>query len=230
MTTVVLEQSRRETPSVRTLRLRWEQRGFDFKPGHAVRLSFPDEPATERSYSIASSPLERDFIEISVGNVGRFSARLFELQEGARLLADGPSGRWAYADDVDDAVLISGGTGLTPFRSVLRYVLQKKLAHRLRLLHSARQPEELLYRDELDAWSRHSNFRVKVTFTRAQTSPAPWAASGGRIDLEAVKKDVPDLRKPHFFLCGPQQLVTSLANALSAAGVPAERLHYESWG
>ena len=231
---VLVEDVRDETPSIRTLRLKLPQDrdgAFSFMPGQSVTLAFTDDPATQRTYSIASSPLDRGFIEISVNRLGRFTARLFDLRPGAELLAQGPHGKWFYTDDVSHGVLISGGTGLTPFRSIVRYVLQKGLQNRVSVLHSSRVPSEIPYRAELEQWSKHPNLRVMLTVTRAEAMRAgeTWTGAKGRIDVEKIRSLVPDLRGSDYYLCGPGPLVTNLAQALTAEGVGAQRLHYETW-
>jgi len=199
-----------------------------------MMFHFPGAPKVTRAYSIASSPLEEGYIDIALNEVHAFTARMFSLRRGETLLAHGPYGKWVYEDHIPHAVLISGGTGITPIRGIVRYVLGKGLPNRLTILASARTPADLLYREESAEWSRRPNIRVVHTITRPHLL-APhekWDGPTGRIDLAMVKAAVPetDFPKAHFYMCGPNQLIEALAGALSADGVPRERIRYEKWG
>lgn len=230
---VLVEDVRSETPSVKTFRLRFPSgTGFDFLPGQFVMLYFPDNPKRGRAYSIASSPLEQGVVEISLNRVGAFTARLFDLKANERLLLKGPYGKWVYTDDVPHAVLISGGTGVTPFRCIARYVVQKKLPNRLTILSSSRTPSDILYRAEFDGYARFPNIRVVHTITRPRLMGPDerWDGLTGRINLDKIVAVVPDFEQAHYYMCGPNQLIDSLSAALAAKGIPRERIRYEKWG
>lgn len=227
-----VEKIVQETPDVRTLRLRLpDNAGFEFVAGQWAMLSFPAEPDLHRAYSMASSPLEREAVEISFNEVGEFSSKLFRLRPGDRLLLKGPYGKWHYSDDVAHAVLISGGTGITPFRSIVRYVLDKGLANRVTVLYSARTPSRILYRPELEDAAKRGNIRVEFTVTRPQDAPGEsWRGRVGRIDVEFIRRAVPDFDEAVYFLCGPNALVDEVTRALLENGVDRHRIRREHWG
>lgn len=220
-----LVDARDETPGARTLRLAVPDE-FTFIPGMFVMTSLDDDARTRRAYSIASSPLERSFIELTIGRVGEISERLCLLPVGRSVRVRGPFGKWLYRDEARSAVLISGGTGLTPFRSMTRYVLDKKLPNQLAIVHSARTPRDIIYREELETF-RRAGISVYTTITRPT---AGWDGPTGRVDVATIERVVPDFAGSWYYLCGPNAMVQSLADALRARGIPPERVRTEKWG
>lgn len=230
---LAVESIREETPEVKTFRLAFPKATeFTFVPGMFVMLSFPDSPKLTRAYSMASSPLEKGYVEISLNKVAEFTARLFDLKGGETLVAKGPYGKWLYSDDLHHVVLISGGTGITPFRSISRYVIQKGLPNRVTILYSSRTPSDIIYRKELEEFARHPNFVVVTTVTRPHLlkSGERWDGPTGRINLKMIHEAVPDFPKAHYYMCGPNSLVENISSALETEGIPKDQIRYEKWG
>ncbi len=222
-----------ENADVRTFRLRLPNGAdFSFQPGQFMMFSFPGASAPTRAYTIASSPLDRGYIEITLNRVARFTEHMFALEPGDVLNAKGPYGKWFYTDDVRHGVLISGGTGITPFRSIARYVLQKGLPNRITILYSTKTLADMIYREDWAALEGRSNFKIVHTVTRPHLMEdrAAWTGPTGRISLEMIRREVPDFHEAHYFLCGPNQLVETASKELGAAGVAKERVRYEKWG
>lgn len=224
-----------EVVGVRSFRLRLsDTQDFTFVPGQFVMISFPDDPKTKRAYSISSSPLDRGFIDITLNRVGEFTTRLFSLKGAEDLCIDGPYGKFVYREsEAPHAVLISGGTGITPYRSMARYVIQKKLPNKVTILYSARVPNEIIFYKEFLALAReHSNIKYYVTITRPHLlAPGDlWKGPVGRLHVEAIRQEVPDFLEAVYFLCGPNQLVNDLLGQLRGVGVNEDNIHFEKWG
>lgn len=199
---------------------------FSFLPGMWVMLHFPDAPKPARAYSISSSPYEKGRIELTMNRVGPLTERLFTLKGGESLELKGPYGKWVYRDEDRRAVFISGGTGLTPFRSMCRYVLEKRLPNKLTILYSAKTPDAVLYRRDLARFGA-AGIKVYVTITRPEADePGPT----GRLDIRTLRREVEGFSDSAYYLCGPISLVEGLTAALAQAGIPRERIHYEKWG
>lgn len=204
---------------------------FAFTPGMFIMISFEDAPKISRAYSISSSPFEKGAIEITLNQVGDFTARLFSLKPGQSLTLKGPYGRWLYSDDVKQAALISGGTGITPFRSMARYVLQKGLANKLAIFYSTKTPSDAIYRRELDEFNR-SGIKVYHTITRPQLMKPgeKWNGPTGRITADLLAAELPDFLATTFYMCGPVSLVEHLSQGLLSKGIPKKQIRYEKWG
>ena len=213
---------RDECRNVKTFKLSTPE-GFSLLPGQWVMLHFADDPGLQRAYSISSSPLQPKAIEISMSDVGPFTDRLFKLAPGAALEAKGPYGKWVYTGQ-RNAVLVSGGTGITPFRAMARAALSKGPKHKLSILYSAKTRADILYKAELEDFRRRG-LKVYVTLTGED-----WEGPTGRLTPDVVARETPGFPDADFFFCGPNAFVQDLLDGLAAKGVPQERLHRERWG
>ena len=227
-----LLSARPEAAGVRSFRFA-SPPGFSFTPGQFLMFHFEDDPKTWRAYSVCSSPAAAaDFFEVTVGMVGDFSDRLGRLTPGAEagLVVRGPFGRWTYDGSDAHAVLVSGGTGVTPFRAMCLLKLDKRLPGRLTLLCSARTPDGLLYRAEHEAWMK-GGIRVLAAVTRPEeASAAGWTGAVGRLTAETALRAADGDAAAVYYLCGPAAMVTELKEGLVAGGVAAERVRTEKWG
>lgn len=215
-------QIRDECRNVKTFKLSTPP-GFSFLPGQWVMFHFSDAPELQRAYSISSSPLQPSFIEISLSDVGPFTDRMFKLKPDDALEAKGPYGKWVYAGQ-KNAVCVSGGTGITPFRSMARSALSKGPSAKMTILYSAKTRADMLYAAELEDFARRG-LKVYVTLT-AQT----WDGPMGRLTPDLVARESPGFPEADFFFCGPNDFVHELVEGLAAKGVPRERLYREQWG
>ena len=230
--TAVARRVTDETPSVRTIELvvpGW--------PGHRagqhldVRLTADDGYQAERSYSIASAPGEPLAITVERLDDGEVSPYLTqELRTGDELEVRGPIGGY-FVWDGDDGrtplLLVGGGSGVVPLRSILRHREQIGATTPTRLLYSARSLADVIYRDELDR--HHDGVEVIYTLTRSQ--PPGWTGHSGRVDA-AMLTDVawPVAQDPLTFVCGPTSFVEAAAAGLVGLGYPPGRIKTERFG
>ena len=153
---------------------------FDFKPGQFVTLDLPIHEKTNkrwRSYSIASAPDGTNIIELVIvlleGGLG--TTYLFnEIKEGSTLTLRGPVGVFTLPETLDkDLYLICTGTGIAPFRSMVHYIHQQKIAHKnIHLIFGCRKITDRLYGQELKALeSLENNFYYHPVFSREESTP-----------------------------------------------------------
>ena len=221
-----------ETPSVRTIELRLP--GW---PGHRagqhldVRLTADDGYQAERSYSIASAPGEPVAITVERLDDGEVSPYLTEeLRPGDEMEVRGPIGGY-FVWDADDAgaplLLVGGGSGVVPLRSILRHRERIGATTPTRLLYSARSLADVIYAGELD---RHHD-GVEVIYTLTRNQPPGWTGHAGRVDA-ALLTDVawPVSQDPLTFVCGPTSFVEAVAAGLVGLGYPPGRVKTERFG
>lgn len=221
---------RTEAPGVTTFRFA-SPAGFAFIPGQFAMFHFEDDPKTWRAYSICSSPAKAsEFFEVTAGMVGAFSDRLGVLKPGGEhgLIARGPFGKWTYDGSLAHAVLISGGTGITPFRAMCALKRDGGKAGLLTVCYSAKTPDDLIFRSEYAAW-KEAGIVVHPRITRPQDAKAPWVGLTGRWTPTELLK-IADDTKAVYYLCGPNKMVQELREGLQAQGVPAENVRTEKWG
>lgn len=226
-----LLSARAEAPGVATFRFS-SPPGFSFVPGQFLMFHFEDDPKTWRAYSICSSPAKAgEHFEVTVGMVGAFSDRLGALTPGGEhgLVARGPFGKWVYDGSAAHAVLISGGTGITPFRAMCALKMDGGKAGRLTVCYSAKTPDDLIFRREYADWNE-AGIAVHPRITRPQDAKTPWNGLTGRWTPAELLQVAGGAAAALFYLCGPNKMVQELREGLQAQGVPAENVRTEKWG
>jgi ferredoxin-NADP reductase len=192
-----------------------------------VRLTAEDGYQAQRSYSIASAP-EDDHLVLTIERLddGEVSPYLTgELRPGDELELRGPiGGYFVWTESLGGPlVLVGGGSGVVPLRAMLRHHAAVGSSVPARLLVSARTLDDLIYRDELEAFDAH------VTLTRKW--PESWAGHRGRID-SALLRDVawPADDTPLVYVCGPTGFVEAVASTLVTMGYDPGRIRTERFG
>jgi ferredoxin-NADP reductase len=204
-------------------------------PGHRagqhldVRLTAEDGYTAEREYSIASAPGEPLAITVERLEDGEVSPYLTgELRAGDELELRGPVGGYFVWEPGDGPLmLLAGGSGVVPLRSILRHRQRTGSDVPARLLYSVRTLLDVIYRDELH--QHHDGVQVSYTLTRSQ--PAGWTGHTGRIN-QALLAEVawPAEARPLAYICGPTSFVETAAAGLVALGYPPERVKTERFG
>jgi ferredoxin--NADP+ reductase len=218
-----------------------------FKPGQFAVLGLPADTArsseslpeeTEardafprRAYSIASSSLERQYLEFYILEVktGALTPRLFTLQEGDRLwLGPKPTGMFTLDQVAPERnlVFIATGTGLAPYMSMLRTHLGAAGGRRFAVIHGARYSQDLGYRSELFHLQRdHRNFLYLPVITRPEADPEPWQGATGHLQefwrtspLARAWGAPPTPADTDFFLCGNPGMVEAMQGILATEG------------
>ena len=220
-----------ETPTVRTFTLE-VSREFRFLPGQWVDCYAEVEGSLQvAGYSMTSSPTRTGMIELAVKNVGDNPVTHYlhhDAEVGDTLYVDGGHGDFFFSPGVADSlVLIGGGIGLTPLMSMLSYVDEAAPEIEVLLLHSARAPEELLFRGRIEAVERR-NPRVRAVFTLTGPPPKDWSGRVGRIDGAMLREVGADLGAL-FYVCGPPGMPENVADEAVGTGVARRRILFERW-
>lgn len=207
------------------------------RPGQHVdvRLTAEDGYQAERSYSIASAPEDQKHLTITVERLedGEVSPYLVdELRVGDQLELRGPIGGYFVweARLGGPLLLVAGGSGIVPLMAMLRHRQATGSTISTRLLYSSRSYEEVIYREALDRLSQSdTTLEVYHTLTRAQ--PPNWTGYRRRIDQEMLREVAwsPE-QHPLTYVCGPTQLVESVAAELVALGHEGTRVKTERFG
>jgi ferredoxin-NADP reductase len=216
-------QVKQETPRVKSFR-------FDLPmwmphlPGqhYDIRLTAPDGYRAQRSYSVASSPLDEGQIELTIDRLadGEVSPYFHDVVvEGDQVEVRGPFASYFVWRGEEPALLVGGGSGVVPLMAMLRHRRRAMPDVEMRLLYSVRGAEDVIYADELGD-------DAVLTYTRE--APAGWAGHTGRIDGELVASVLSD--SPTAYICGSDGFVEAASRLLMEAGCPAERIRTERFG
>lgn len=215
--------TRDETPDTRTFALRFrdegEQERFCFRPGQFLELSVFGWG--EAPFCLASSPTRPHCLETTVRRVGQLTNALFALGPGDVVGLRGPFGNGfdvtaAYGKDL---LFVGGGIGLPPLRGLIWEVLDRREAFgRISILYGARTPDDLVYKDDLRAWSERDDLEVQVTVDR----DAPgW---DGQVGVVPTLFDRARLRPATTvaFVCGPPVMIRIVMRDLLDRGFGEE--------
>lgn len=201
---------------------------FEFTPGQFVSFSDTiDGRVITRAYSIASAPSDSNRFELCLNVVedGAFTPHLFRLAPGATIQMPPPLGTFTLPTPHRDALFVATGTGIAPFRSMLKtYLAHGSPAYTL--LFGVRHEPYLLYRAEFDAMARaHEHFRFWPTLTQPGTD---WNGRSGRVQahLEAALGGRRDL---DVLLCGLRPMVDDMRRILKEMGFDRKQVRYEKY-
>ena len=227
-----------ETPTIKTFRMVFpgvERLPFDFLPGQFLQVEVPkdDGSKAKRSYTIASSPTQRAYVELTVKREaqGAVSRHLHDkVKPGDLVQVAGPFGHFTFTgSDAESIVLIAGGVGITPMMSVLRYLTDTAWPGDIFFVYAARSTEEFVFRREIELLERrHPNLTVFAAMERAPGTV--WHGAEGQITRALLESAVPEIAKRRVHLCGPPAMMTAMRDILTQIGVPDAQIFSEAFG
>ena len=198
-----------------------------------VRLTAPDGYRAQRSYSIASGP-EDGHLALTVERLedGEVSPYLVDvLRPGDELELRGPIGGYFVWETSQGGplLLVAGGSGVVPLRSILRHRAATGSEVAVRLLYSSRSLEEVLYREELQRLAAADGLELNFALTRQW--PDGWEGHRGRIDRELLAEVAwTPQEQPLVYVCGPSGFVEAAAGGLVENGHQPSRIRTERFG
>jgi len=207
--------------------------GFSFTPGQYLFIRLPrllhDDPrGPRRHFSIVNSPNEKNVIEIATRVRGSgFKQTLLDMQPGSEVELGPLQGDFTIPQaEQSPIVFLSGGIGVTPFISMLRYVEEEKLNHRIKLLFSNRTQSSTAFLEELQSREqRMPNFELVLTMDGDET----WQGEKRKLDAGFIRDYVLDLDASLFMIAGPPPMVNAMKDMLAELKVPREHVKAENF-
>jgi ferredoxin-NADP reductase len=144
---------------------------------------------------------------------------------------EGPFGNLTlHKNAARTAVLLSGGIGITPFRSILFRAAKEKLPQRIFLFYSNRRPEDAPFLEELQALQKeNSNYKLIATMNEMDKSHQPWHGETGLIDKEMLSRHLKDAVSPIYYIAGPPGMVKGLHTMINGTGVDDDDIRMEEF-
>jgi ferredoxin-NADP reductase len=212
-----------ETPRVKSFRIELPM-WMPHLPGqhYDVRLTAPDGYQAQRSYSIASSPLDKGEIELTIDRLddGEVSPYFHDVvQEGDQVELRGPFASYFVWRGQSPVLLMGGGSGVVPLMAMLRHRRRTMPDLPMRLIYSVRNAGEVIYADEL-------GHDAVLTYTRE--APPGWSGHTGHIDAAMVAEAAPE--SATTFICGSNGFVEAASRLALEAGVEPSRILTERFG
>ena len=185
-----------------------------------------DSRGIRRYFTIASSPTE-DNVRMGVKfypNASSFKKTILSLNPGDKIVAAQLAGDFTLpSNQHKKLVFIAGGIGITPFRSMIKYLLDSQEKRDIVLLYSNRTPADIAYKDIFDQAAK--DLGIKTIYTVTDTPyPNDWRGEKGMVDEAMIKRLIPDYQDRVFYLSGPNAMVTAFENILDKMGMPAAHI------
>lgn len=240
----LLKLTGRSEVALDTLEVRFAKPpGLTFKAGQSMDVTLIDPPETDakgntRALSINTAPDDPDLAFTTRLRDSAFKRVLRTLPLGAEVRAEGPFGNFVLHNNVRrPAVLLAGGIGITPFRSIVHWAAQAKLPHRIYLFYANHTPETAPFVDELRALEqKNPNFTFIPTVTRMKESHAKWSGETGRIDAAMLEKHMAQtapasepFSTPIYYIAGPASMVAAMHAMLNRTGIDDDDIKSEEF-
>ena len=198
-----------------------------FAPGQYLEWTLghdhPDSRGNRRYFTIASSPTEE---EIIMGvkfypNASSYKKTMAVMNANDIIVASQLSGDFTLPKDkTKKLVFIAGGIGVTPFRSMLKYLLDKNERRDIVFFYSNKTVDDVAYKDVFDEAHEQLGIKTIYPISDAGVLPENWPGFSGRITAEEIEREVPDYLSRIYYLSGPHGMVTAYEKTLKDMGVP----------
>ncbi|HEX9012377.1 MAG TPA: RnfABCDGE type electron transport complex subunit D [Anaerolineaceae bacterium] len=206
-------------------------RKLAFVPGQYMEwtmgLQGPDSRGNRRFFTLASAPTEHD-LRLGVKfykHSSTFKKALLSMGRNDEIVAAQLAGDFVLPEDPrQKCVFIAGGIGVTPFRSMIQYLLDTHQPRPITLFYSNPNAGEIVYQGVFDRAEKELGIRTIYTLTEGQKLPAGWKGQLGRITPEMIQKVVPDYRGSLFYISGPVAMVTDFQKTLRRMGVKGSQI------
>jgi ferredoxin-NADP reductase len=228
---------RRSEVAERTTSFAFEKpANFVFKAGQFLEMTLMSPPETDtegdsRAFSIASAPHEEMLMVATRMRDTAFKRVLGSMPLESQVKVEGPFGDLVlHNDQARAAVFLTGGIGITPFRSMVVRAAKEQLPHHLFLFYSNRRPEDAPFLEELKGVELgNPNFKFVGTMTDMARSGRSWGGETGFIDQEMLSRYLQRAASPIYYIAGPPAMVTALRDMLNHAGVDDDDIRMEEF-
>ena len=202
---------------------------FEYKAGQFMFVTIPSENGElKKHFTISSSPTETGFIEFTKKLTGSpYSISLNALQVNDKATIEAPYGSFTLDEKLKEIAMLSGGIGITPLRSICKFVSDLHLEKNIVLLYGNNTIEDIVFREELDRLQEENN-RLKVVHTIAKP-PENWQGYTGYIDAQMIEREIPDYKIRVFYTCGPPTMVKAMTGVLTKLNLPSEQIKIENF-
>jgi len=204
---------------------------MDFRPGQYLEWTLDhkkrDNRGNRRYFTIASSPREP---EIHLGvksypNASSFKRSLMDMKPGDQMMVGQLAGDFTLPKDPSKKiVLIAGGIGVTPYRSMIQDLLDRNERRDIELFYSVKTEDQIVYHEIFDEAGRKLGINTIYVVNDKTTVPQNWKGETGYVTADMIVRYVPDFRDRIFYISGPHSMIVMFKNTLGKLGVPRNHI------
>lgn len=215
-------------PGVKSFRFPRKGLNLRYRAGQYFYVTImADSKPLVHHFSFSSSPAEINYIEFTKRiTESDYSRALDNVKPGTWALIEGPEGNFTLPNGKRKLAFICGGIGITPVKSMLDYVKQKQRPLDCLLLYSNANPQNIIFKEELDKLCRESNIAIHHFISSSSQQLKP-GYHNGYINKASIKKLVPDYNERLFYLSGPPSMVESIGLQVAQLNVDARSIRMD---
>lgn len=204
---------------------------LSFLPGQYLEWTLkhrdPDSRGNRRYFTVSSSPTE-DTLKLGVKfypELSSFKNKLLFLNKGDTIIASQCAGEFVMPKDIKTKlVFIAGGIGITPFRSMIKYCIDKNERRDIVLLYSNKKVEDIAYKNILNEAELKNGIKTLYVVTDEKQNTQNINMRNGYIDANMIQKEIPDFKERTFYISGPHSMISMFEKTISDIGVPKGRI------
>ncbi|MCK4851595.1 MAG: hypothetical protein KAS86_00635 [Candidatus Omnitrophica bacterium] len=183
--------------------------GVDFTAGQFMSVFLGEEKNLTRFLSISNSPTEKGFIEFTKKITdSKFSKRLDAAEVGTLIRIKYPMGNFTIREGRKKLAFLSGGIGITPIRSICKYICDSRLNKDVILLYGNRSSKDIAFKEDFDKIEEECvGFKVVHILSQPE---ADWQGKTGHISSGLIMEEIPDYAERQFYICGPPLMVSGM--------------------
>lgn len=227
---LILEKSQKLTGDIYEFVFQSHEK-LNFQPGQYLEWTLPafflDSRGNRRYFTIASSPTEEN-VRLGVRTFthgSEFKKRLIALAPGSTLWASQLAGEFTLpVDKQKKLVFIAGGIGITPFRSMIKYLIDKAESRDIILLYTCLAPDHFVYQSIFAEAEKVIGLRVRYVITDEKQAPVDWSGITGFLTTDIVRFEIPDYAERIFYLSGPNVMVENYSQLLQQLQVKPQSI------
>lgn len=199
---------------------------FDFTAGQFVEWTLPhaknDSRGIRRFFTIASSPTESNIRLVTKSNpkLSTFKQALFNMKPGDEITIYSLEGEFVLPKNNAKLIFIAGGVGITPFLSIIKYLVDTKSKKDVVLFFANKTPDEIVFQNLFD---EAKQFGLKTVLISTEPT-AGWTGPTGFITPELVKKEAPDWKERLYYISGPEAMVMAYEKMLRQMSIPRKQI------
>ena len=206
-------------------------RRLAYAPGQYMEWTLghddPDSRGNRRYFTLASAPTEPD-LKVGVrfsNHSSSYKQAMLAMDKNVEIIASQVAGDFVLPRNPNQpSVFIAGGIGVTPFRSMIKYLLDLHQPRPITLFYAAHSVKDFVYKDVFDRAEREIGIRTIYTVSDPAGLPRDWVGFVGRLTPQIIQTYAPEFHRSIFYLSGPIDMVNTFKDILSGMGIPDSQI------